>query len=228
MVVEIARHSQRWKRRRRWQRGLLLLLLALLLIGALSYLAVKRCGYWLIVSDRLAHAQAIVVLGGGVPFRAMEGASLYKQGWAPEVWLTRGSSPAGQAALARLGIRFCETEADINRQVLERLGVPVDSIRVLTGWVQNTAEEVQLIAGELGRMGGSRVILVTSKPHTRRVQATWQALVGDTPHAIVRYATDDPYDPARWWQQTRDVQAVSREVFGLINVWAGFPVGRAR
>jgi uncharacterized SAM-binding protein YcdF (DUF218 family) len=156
----------------------------------------------------------------------MEAASLYKQGWAPEVWLTHGGFPAEQAALARFGIRFCGTEADINRQVLERLGVPVDSIRVLAGWVQNTAEEVQLIAGELGRMGGGRVILVTSKAHTRRVRATWRALVGDTPHAIVQYATDDPYAPARWWQQTRDAQAVSREVLGLINVWAGFPVGR--
>jgi hypothetical protein len=43
--------------------------------------------------------------------------------------------------MVRLGIKLCETEADINRQVLERLGVPVDSIRVLAGWAQNTQEK---------------------------------------------------------------------------------------
>jgi uncharacterized SAM-binding protein YcdF (DUF218 family) len=227
MAVEIARHSQRWKRRGRWQSGLLLLLLALLLIGGLAYLGVRRCGYWLIVSDPLAPAQAIVVLDGAVPFRAMEAASLYKQGWAPEVWVIQSIFPAEQAALARLDIKV-GGEEPISKQVLERLGVPVDSIRVLAAWVQNTREEVQFIAGELERTGGRCVILVTSKPHTRRVRATWRALVGASPHAVVRYATDDPYDPARWWQQTRDALAVSREVFGLINVWAGFPVGQAR
>jgi hypothetical protein len=52
--------------------------------------------------------------------------------------------------------------------------------------------------------------------------------VGDAPQAVVRYATDAPYDPARSWRQTRDALAVSREVFGLMNVWAGFPVGQQR
>jgi hypothetical protein len=67
-------------------------------------------------------------------------------------------------------------------------------------------------------------MLVTSRAHSRRVRATWHALVGDAPQAVVRSATDDPYDPARWWRHTRDALAVSREVFGLLNVWAGVPV----
>jgi uncharacterized SAM-binding protein YcdF (DUF218 family) len=225
MAVDIARHSQRLERRGRWQRGVLLLLLALLLIGALAYLGVQRIAYWLVVADPLARAQAIVVLGGSVPFRAMEAAALYQQGWAVEVWLTRGRAPAEEKGLARLGLEV-GGEAALNRQVLDRLGVPADAIRVLAEGVRNTVEEVQLIARELGRTGGSRVILVTSKPHSRRVQATWRALVGEAPQAVVRYAREDPYDPAHWWQQTRDALAVSHEVFGLINVWAGFPVGQ--
>jgi hypothetical protein len=44
----------------------------------------------------------------------------------------------------------------------------------------------------------------------------------------VRYASADPYDAQRWWRHTRDALAVSREVFGLLNVWAGFPVQPAR
>jgi uncharacterized SAM-binding protein YcdF (DUF218 family) len=153
----------------------------------------------------------------------MEAAAIYRQGWTSEIWLTRPPQEAGEAALRRLGIQVASEEA-YNRAVLERLGVPVTAIRVLSGPAQNTAQEVQVIAQELQRAGGGRVILVTSKPHSRRVRATWRALVGEAPQVIVRYPTRDPYDADRWWRHTGDALAVSREVFGLLNVWAGFPV----
>jgi hypothetical protein len=40
----------------------------------------------------------------------------------------------------------------------------------------------------------------------------------------VRFARRDPFDPASWWRYTDDGLAVVREVFGLLNVWAGFPI----
>jgi uncharacterized SAM-binding protein YcdF (DUF218 family) len=184
-------------------------------------------GAWLIVEDPLSPARAVVALGGQVPFRPMEAASIYRQGWAPEVWITRGVQEAEQAALRELKIEV-PTEEVYSRAVLERLGVPTTAIRVLSEPAVNTAEEIRVIARELQRIGGGQVILVTSKPHSRRVRATWRALIGDSPHAIVRYATADPYDAGRWWCQTGDALAVSREVFGLLNVWAGFPVRPAR
>jgi uncharacterized SAM-binding protein YcdF (DUF218 family) len=187
----------------------------------------RGVGAWLVVEDALAPAQAVVALGGEVPFRAMEAASIYRQGWATEVWLTRPPQDTGEAALRQLGIQVSGKEI-YSRAVLERLGVPVTAIRVLSPQAQNTAEEIQVIAQELQKAGGGQVILVTSKPHSRRVRATWRALIGETPHAIVRYAASDPYDAEGWWRHTRDALAVSREVFGLLNVWAGFPVQPAR
>jgi len=175
------------------------------------------------VADPLEPASVIVVLGGHVPFRAMEAASLFRQGWAPDVWLTRPLQPAEEAALDELGMHRCGEEA-MNREVLERLGVPPPAIRVLRDGVLNTADEVRLVARELERVGATGVILVTSKPHSRRVRAIWRALVGNSPRAVVRYAASDPYDPGHWWRRTGDMLAVSREVLGLVNVWAGFPV----
>jgi len=189
----------------------------------LSAVGVGSVGHWLVVADPLEHAEAIVVLSGRLPFRAMEAAGLYKEGWAREVWITRVSRPARKLALGRLGIRFIGEEI-YNGQVLERLGVPVDSIRLLNKGIRNTVDEVRLIAEEVVRLGGRNVILVTSKAHTRRVRATWQALIGKSPRGIVRYAKKDPYLPDRWWWNTRDALVVSREVFGLMNVWVGFPV----
>lgn len=210
---------------RRPQAWILLTLPAFL--AALLALGIFRVGKWLVVEDRAEPGRAIVVLSGHLPFRAMEAARLYQRGLAPEVWLTRGRRPAEEAALARLGIDYPPEDA-YNRKVLERMGVPGRAIRLLEGDARNTAEELRLVERELKMLGGQKVILVTSKPHSRRVKATWRALTAAAGQAEVRYADDDPFNPKRWWENTEDALAVSREVFGLLNVWAGFPVRQER
>jgi uncharacterized SAM-binding protein YcdF (DUF218 family) len=214
---------QVWTRRTPWIRQPLLLLAVFGLVAAMTVLGVSRLGYWLIVADPLEPARAIVVLGGRLPFRAIEAASIYRQGWAPEVWLTKVASTAEELALSRLGVTVVGGET-FNRQILERLGVPAQAIRVLNDGVWNTADEARLVAYELRLGGADRVILVTSKTHTRRVRATWSATVGASPRAITRYAGEEPYHPGSWWGNTRDALDVSREAFGLVNVWVGFPV----
>jgi len=204
-------------------RRIVVILIIIGLVAALGGAGVGTVGYWLVVADPLENAQAIVVLSGHLPFRAMEAASIYRNGRAPEVWLTREIRPSREAALAKLGIQFVRGQT-YNKQVLQKLGVPADAIRLLNKGVRNTEEEVQLIAQELKRAGGERVILVTSKAHTRRVKTIWNTLVGNSAEAIVRHAKEDPFDPARWWRNTKDALAVSREVFGMMNVWAGFPL----
>jgi uncharacterized SAM-binding protein YcdF (DUF218 family) len=180
-------------------------------------------GQWLMVADPLEPAAAVAVLSGRVPFRAMEAAAIYREGLAPEVWLTREVVRAEEQALGRLGVVMVREEV-YNRESLVRLGVNPEAIRVLGEGIRNTVDEMRLIAAELAHNGGDRVIIVTSKAHSRRVRATWAAIVGDSPRAIVRYAREEPYGAGTWWRNTRDALDVSREVFGLMNVWAGFPV----
>lgn len=198
------------------------LVLAVALV-ALGILGVRGLGQWLIVSDVLAPARAIVVLGGHSPFRAMEAAAIYGEGWAPEVWLTRTRANAADSALLRLGFTL-RTGDVLDRAVLGRLEVPAHAIRLLAGDVRNTEDELRLVAAELRSGRGSAVIIVTSKPHTRRVRAIWRAVAGERPAAIVRYASADPFHADRWWRYTGDALVVSREIFGLLNVWAGLPV----
>jgi len=200
-------------------------LLAVMVLLAAPVL--RHLGNWLMVDDPLNASTAIVVFGGHLPFRAMAAAEIYHQGWAPQIWLTRGGVWPEDIALQQLGIERVTEEA-YNRQVLERLGVPANAIRLLDGRTQNTAEEVHVVANALQATGGNRVILITSKYHTRRVEVLWQALVGNRQEAIVRYTASDPFDPNRWWRNTGDAMAVSREYFGLLNAWAGFPVKSER
>jgi hypothetical protein len=130
---------------------------------------VSGVGRWLVVSDPLERANAVVVMGGHVPFRAMEAAEIYRVGWALEVWLSRQSSPAAEAALARLGLDLSVGDNAINRAVLERLGVPAGAIRVLSPGVRNTTEE--LVAREMARVAAERVSSSGSRPS--RSPRTW-------------------------------------------------------
>jgi uncharacterized SAM-binding protein YcdF (DUF218 family) len=178
-------------------------------------------GRWLVVEDPLERTNAIVVLSGRLPIRAVEAASLYRQGYAPQVWLTRPEQPA--ASLDPMNIRN-SGEDFFNSRVLVHEGVPSSAIRVLAPAVNNTADEIRAVAEELTRENGSAVILVTTKAHTRRVRKLWHQLSGGTGRAIVRAAPGDPFDPAHWWRTTTDLFDVLREVLGLLNAWAGLPL----
>ena len=72
--------------------------------------------------------------------------------------------------------------------------------------------------------GLQRVILVTSKQHTRRVRVTWGSLASKELVATVRYAREDPFDPDRWWATSTGVLRVLREIGGLVNLWIGAPL----
>jgi hypothetical protein len=160
-----------------------------------------------------------------MPVRALEAAKLYQQGYAPEVWLTHTSQPG--ESLKSMGIPF-EGEEVYSARVLIHEGVPARAIHVLEPPIVNTADEVRVISKALDGEKDRSVILVTSKPHTRRVRLLWQKLAPGDCRAIVRAASDDPFDPRHWWRSTGDALDVVREVLGIMNAWAGLPLTRTR
>ncbi len=200
---------------------------------AVAAVIVWGVGRWLVVQDELGQADAIVVLSGRMPMRAVEAARIYHQGAAARVWVMRPWGPA--AALKQMGIAYVGEEF-YSEKVLMALGVPSDAIRVMENETGNTADELAELVRVLRQQGGKAAIVVTSKAHTRRVLALWNRLEGAHPRSaadgsalklIVRYAADDPYDGAHWWRTTRDALDVVREVLGLCNAWAGLPLHSA-
>ena len=205
--------------RSRKKRRITAIVLGVVLVAALLFIGL-RAGAWLVLQDPLAPSEVMVVLSGHMPDRAMEAARLYREKAAPQVWVSQGLSVG--AELAALHIPYVG-EDFYNERVLIALAVPPDSIRILPEPSANTAQEVQEIS-RIARQGGIHsVIIVTSAPHTRRVRAIWNRLVGDSPRLIVRHPLDDPFDAAHWWRNTGDALDVVREWLGLANAWAGFP-----
>ena len=193
---------------------------ALLLVTAVvSFFYVGR---WLVLEDPLDHAQAIAVLSGRMPIRALEAAKLYRAGYAPEIWLTHSTEPG--KSLEAMDVQYFGEEY-YNTKILVRAGVPPGAIHVLEPPILNTADEIVAIKAALNAAQAHTVIIVTTKPHTRRVRTLWRRLTHGDSRAIVRAALQDPFDPDHWWRTTSDALDVVREVLGLMNAWAGLPLG---
>ena len=200
---------------------LVYLFAAFLLLILLACSAFRHVGRWLIREDALAPADVILVLSGGMPQRAEEAASVFREGYAHEIWVSRPEGP--QAALQPLGVQFIGEE-EYDRLILIRQSVPETAIHILPDTIVDTEQEIEETAREMRHARKSSVIIVTSPEHTRRVRALWKKLVGSNIRVIVRGAPKDPFDADHWWRNTRDAYAVVREILGLFNVWAGLPV----
>jgi uncharacterized SAM-binding protein YcdF (DUF218 family) len=195
-----------------------------MVVVALLGLAVAgflNLGRWLVREDPLENADAIAVLSGRMPERALQAARIYKQGFASEVWLTHGVEPAG--TLQELSVHYTG-EDEYDRQILLHQGVPASAIHLLDPPVVNTADEMKTIGAALRATPHRTVILVTSRVHTRRTRKLWNLLSSQDGKAMVRGVSDDSFDPAHWWRNTGDALDVVREFLGLLNAWAGLPL----
>jgi uncharacterized SAM-binding protein YcdF (DUF218 family) len=211
--------SQADDKTRNSRRRIALLLLLALLVGGV--IALRGAGRWLVREDPASRADMIVVLSGGLPYRAEAAAAIFHGGYAPEVWVSRPESP-GPDLLAR-GIHYVGEE-EYNRDILIAEGVPESAVHIFAGTIVDTEQEVVEIGREMRSRGKTSVLVVTSPEHTRRVKALWKLLAGSGLKMTVHAAREDPFDADHWWRNTRDALSVVREYLGLANVWAGLPV----
>ena len=189
----------------------------------LFLLAFLNLGRWLDREDPPQKAAAIAVLSGRMPSRALEAARLYNQGYAPQVWLSYSVEPG--ATLEKFSVPYAGEEF-YDRLLLLHQGVPDSAIHILAPPIVNTADEMRTFGQALHKENLHRIILVTSKVHTRRAGVLWKRLSAQDGEAIIRGATDD--DLAHWWRNTGDALDVVREILGLLNAWAGLPLQPAK
>ncbi len=197
-------------------------LVVLLVLGAaaLAWLLLYG-GRFLQHEDPLEHADAIFVLAGSRLERPLEGADLYKAGWAPRIVLSPGYvEPAERLARAN-GIVFA-SYSDFVKNAFVQLGVPAPVIITDDSSLDNTASEANLLRKMVIAHHWTRIIIVTSKYHTRRSRFAFRrGLEGTGAKAIVHASRYDTSDPAHWWHRRPDVREAGHEWVGLILYWCG-------
>jgi uncharacterized SAM-binding protein YcdF (DUF218 family) len=195
------------------RRALAVLFLLLLLAGAWF---VVYGGRYLQHEDPLQKADAVFVLAGTRLERPLEAVELYKEEFAPLIVLSPGRPEPGERLLRERGIRF-PLEVELQRDALVQLGVPAAAIMATMGYVDNTAQEANLLRAMVAAHGWKRVIIVTSKYHTRRSAFAFRrGLEGTGAEAVMRASRFDPSDPAGWWRNRADVRYVASEWQKLI------------
>jgi len=186
----------------------------------LAALAFPRLGSWLVVQDPLAKSDAIIVLGGTLFERPLEALDLYKEGWAPRVYLFRQITDWGEATLIERKIPYTR-EVDIQVDLLARLGLSKADIVVLDQ-ADSTAEESEHVRDTVTRERLSRVIIVTSKQHTRRARLVMRRALQNTgATVIVRYSRYDRSDVDYWWRNRGTLRFTLFETQRLLAYWVG-------
>ena len=177
----------------------------------------------LFVEDPLESASAIIVLSGGIPYRPLGAAQLYPAGWAPRVVLTRARLSKRDYALKAVGLGYPEKH-EISRQILVKLGVPNEAISVIGGEIHSTVTEAQEVLRELAPAEGTKLIVVTSRPHTRRSRLIWNHVANGQVKPIIRAPKEDPTFVVEGWRKKHSgIETVAHECMGLINWRLEFP-----
>ena len=161
-------------------------------------------GRYLQHEDPLQKSDAIFVLAGTRAERPLEAIDLYKAGHAPIVVLSPGRPEPGELLLRQRGVRF-PSEVELERDALVQSGIPSAAVIATSGYVDNTAQEANLLRAMVIAHGWRRVIVVTSKYHTRRSAFAFRrGLEGTGAEVLMRASRYDPSDPARWWRYRSD------------------------
>lgn len=194
-------------------------MVAVLLAGIAAF-AAPRLGRWLVAEDALAPADVIFVLGGTYLERPLEAVDLYREGWAPTILLSREVVDYGEAALRARGVDV-PNAADLQRQIMARLGVPASAIVVLPEQT-STADESDALLAAARQHGWRRAIVVTSKQHTRRAGlAMRRKLAGTGVAVIVRASRYDGSDVEGWWRHRPTLRFTLFEWQRLLAYWLG-------
>jgi len=186
----------------------------------LGLFALPRLGSWLVVEDPLEKSDGILVLGGSRFERPLEAVDLYNAGWSPRVFLPRQISDYGERALMERGIPF-PREVDQQIEVMTRLGVPASAITVLEE-ADSTADEADFLRRIASSDHLARVIVVTSKQHTRRARLVMRRRVADIgTKVIMRYSHYDRANTDQWWRQRSTLRFTLFESQRLFAYWIG-------
>ncbi len=180
---------------------------------------IPRMGTYLVAEHDLIEADALVILMGSVPARALEGAEVYREGFVRDIIVVQ-THVESEELLAERGVKI-PGQAELTSDALTQMGVPIGQIEVLPGRVRSTWEEAQVVCAYLAdNREIDSLILVTSSFHTRRTliifERACRSLNLDREiELIIRPSSFDAFQAERWWQDRESAKRVVLEYMKL-------------
>jgi len=194
----------------------LFILLVILCLFLFRNRYLPYAGNFLVVEDNLEKADAIFVFGGSIPNRIIEAADIYNQGFAPLIIISKYPKPEGYKYLEEKGITYPEGH-DINKSIALSLGIPENSIMITNYRAASTFEELILLKNFCLEKNYKKIILVSTKSHTKRISKIFLDIAGDKIKGIVRYTGYDSYNPDKWWNDRHSLRQTMFEYQKLLH-----------
>ncbi len=157
-----------------------------------------------------------LVVPGGSPVRAFHAARLFRDGYAPIVYVGKPVLSSGDIRIRDAGIEW-PREEELTMQILLKEGVPRLAIRMY-GPTKSTAEEAEVLARIYAKKPCS-LLVVTSPSHTRRARMIFRDTLPEC--AVTVVGTPDEELPAAWWQSQDAARQVVLEIMKIIFYKAG-------
>jgi uncharacterized SAM-binding protein YcdF (DUF218 family) len=196
-------------------RGWLLALLFVVVVAAAAWwervpLLRGAADFW-IVSDVLHPADAVVVLGGGLPVRPAAAASYYRAGLVTKVLI----SNVHLDGVEMLGV--VPSHTSLNRTAVVNLGVPDTAIELFGTDLTNTHEEVAALRDWALRTHAQRVIVPTEVFSSRRVRWMLHRVFAGT-GVEIQVAALDPTEYSRdaWWRSEKGLISFQNEIIKYV------------
>ncbi len=189
--------------------GLLTVLSAIFIAGGLYYASER-----LPLQDVPAKSDAIVVLGGSY-YRPLHAADLYRDGYAPLVYLSVPVHNPTSVLLKPLGITLPKQE-ETSYRIIVKKDVPSKAIRFFGTANGNTVDEAVALRQALGP-GPHRLLLVTSPLHCRRARIVFQDVFPASDIRVVATAYES-YEP-QWWTSLSAARAMLNESVKILVYW---------
>lgn len=183
----------------------------------------KTLGNFIVRNETPVVSDAVVVLNTGVEYypRLIEAAAIFNKGIAHSVVINGNRKTDTLRQLEQRGFETCCPWDENSLRILSLYGVPRGRvIRISVEDAYDTISEAETVGAELIRRGLNRVIIATSKYHSRRAGFIWEKLLGKQLSIRTVTAATDPYDPDGWWKEGRQIRWVLAEYGAWIfYVW---------
>ncbi|MCP4695200.1 MAG: hypothetical protein GY859_44640 [Desulfobacterales bacterium] len=193
---------------------LIVIILFVILLVVFHRPLLRGIGEFLIVDDEPGHSDAVVVLFTGVEYfpRLMEAAKLYNMGAADWIVINGNRKTDVLRDLEKKGFERCCPWYEDSVRILSLFDVPREKVIPISAEdVYDTVSEAEAVGKALVDKGFSKVIITTSKSHTRRARFIWETMYNDALTVRARAAASDPFDPAGWWTDGRQIRWVLAE-----------------
>lgn len=171
-------------------------------------------GQALVMDSPLSPADAIVVLATGVEYypRLIEAARIWQKGFARQIIINGNRKTDTVRKLEDMGFEPACHWCEDHLRILSIFDVPENKVQCISAEdAYDTVSEAEFVGNKLLLSGYTKLIITTSKFHSKRAYHIWKDLFQQKAKISIVSAKEDPFQPDAWWKSGRQVKWVLSE-----------------